>query len=171
VGRLGPGGDRTSHEPTPHEPTSYEPTPHEPTPHEPTSYEPDSGDPADVAPAPDLADERTYAVRPYALTGGRTRSGRRTQLPVEALVQAVDRPDLAGLTPEERRILRLTDGQFLSVAELSASLEVPVGVVRVLVGDLEASGRARVHGPASLDSTPATSLSVLESVLDGICAL
>jgi hypothetical protein len=164
VRRLGLAGGAASSEPASPEPASPEPASQTPT-------SADAVDPAAERSVPDLADERAYAVRPYALTGGRTRSGGRSPLPVEALVQTLDRPDVAGLSPEERRILRLTDGQFLSVAELSAALEVPVGVVRVLVGDLEASGRVRVHGPASLGSTPATSLSVLESVLDGICAL
>jgi hypothetical protein len=118
------------------------------------------------------ADDRAYAVRPYALTGGRTRSDQPEQLPVEALVQCLDDVDAVGLTSERRRILQLTSGQFLSVAELSAHLEVPVGVVRVLVGDLTESGQVRVHGVAAPTApAPATRLSVLESVLDGICAL
>jgi hypothetical protein len=122
--------------------------------------------------ADDRVDDRAYAVRPYALTGGRTRSPRHAQLPVEALVQSLGDHDVVGLTRERRRILELTSRRFLSVAELSAHLEVPVGVVRVLVGDLAESGHVRVHGVAtSATPAPATSLSVLESVLDGICAL
>ncbi len=116
-------------------------------------------------------DDPASAVRPYALTGGRTRSGT-AHLPVEALVQGLAPPDAVATTPERRRILELTRDQYLSVAELSAYLAVPVGVVRVLVGDLADEGLVRVPGLSpSTTSTPAMSLSVLESVLNGISSL
>ena len=78
-----------------------------------------------------------------------------------------------GLTPERRKILELTRDQYLSVAELSAHIKLPVGVVRVLVSDLSDSGNIRIHGAGALTATtaPATSLSVLESVLNGISSL
>ncbi len=110
-------------------------------------------------------------VRPYTVTGGRTRpSG--TDLPFEALVEARTGPRPEH-PPESRRILGLAAGQYLSVAELSAHLRLPVGVVRVLVGDLADEGAVRVHGLTTTVSgaAPATTLSVLESVLDGISAL
>lgn len=120
----------------------------------------------------DGVDERAYAVRPYAITGGRTRAGARHHLPVEALVQGLASPDIVPTTPERRQILTLTRDQYLSVAELSAHLEVPVGVVRVLIGDLADEGLVRVHGLSSpTSSSAATSLSVLESVLNGISSL
>lgn len=110
-------------------------------------------------------------MRPYALTGGRTRpSG--DVLPIEALVSALRQPT-PQQTAEKRRILELSDGQYLSIAELSAHVRLPVGVVRVIVGDLVDEGLARVHGAdRTTDSNdPATTLSVLESVLNGISAL
>ncbi len=123
---------------------------------------------------PDLV-EPTSAVRPYTVTGGRTRPAQ--ELAVETLVQGV-RPlhALAGLratlSPERRRILELTAGSYLSVAELSAHVELPLGVVRVLVGDLLDGGLVRVHGFAIPDQAPSVpSLRLLESVLDGISAL
>jgi len=58
------------------------------------------------------------------------------------------------------------------VAEISAHLALPLGVVRVLVGDLADSGLVVVHAGASpSERTPAANLKVLESVLDGISAL
>lgn len=113
--------------------------------------------------------DRAYAVRPYAITGGRTR-GTTLHLPIEALVQALAAAGTVSTTPERRRILELTCDQYLSIAELSAHIEVPVGVVRVLIGDLTDEGLVRVHGLSS-STTPATSLSVLESVLNGISSL
>jgi hypothetical protein len=118
------------------------------------------------------------------VTGGRTRpSG--DPLPIEALVECVvPRPDATPSAssgssgPESRRILELTVGRYLSVAEVSAHAHLPVGVVRVLVSDLADAGLVRIHGltPASLTdpadpSGTAAALTVLESVLNGISAL
>ena len=128
--------------------------------------------PGDPGGEPD-DDEASY-VRPYTVTGGRTRPTS-ASLPIEALVETVCRPGAVpgtGLSPEKRQILALTDGQYLSVAEISAHLHLPVGVVRVLVSDLADEELVRVHGIAMTDAyAPATALSVLESVLNGISAL
>jgi len=113
---------------------------------------------------------QTSTVRPYTVTGGRTRSST-DLLPIEALVRSTG----AGLrmSGEKRRILELTDRQYLSIAELSAYIELPVGVVRVLVGDLSDERLVTIHGriPTSSESAPSLPLSVLESVLNGISAL
>ena len=122
----------------------------------------------------DLYDEETVeearVVRPYALTRGRTRPGR-SDLPLEALVRVVTGATDPVGTAERRRILDLTREQILSVAELSAHLSLPLGVVRVLVGDLADDGLVVVHTGAPAAAPPAANLKVLESVLDGISAL
>jgi hypothetical protein len=80
--------------------------------------------------------EDTYAVRPYAVTGGRV-SAASADLPMEALVESATTPEsLRGLTPEKKKILQLATGEYQSVAELSAHTRLPLGVVRVLVTDL-----------------------------------
>ena len=127
------------------------------------AFESDAGD-----------DDGASTVRPYFVTGGRTRPALES-LPFEALIQAVD-SSRSGLSPEKRRILELTTGQYLSVAELSAHLRLPIGVVRVLVGDLSEASLVRIHNaghqPDYTDNqAPATTLSLLESVLNGISAL
>jgi hypothetical protein len=109
------------------------------------------------------------SVRPYAVTGGRTRSSGEL-IPIEALVSVLGRPTIK-LSAEKLRIIELALTQYLSIAELSAHMHLPVGVVRVLVGDLVEDGHARVHGAAASAYNPGTTLSVLESVLDGISAL
>lgn len=121
-------------------------------------------------PGPRHGDGDDFSVRPYALTRGRTRHANGASLPLEALVQAVARPSVSD-TPEQRRILELCADKFESVAEIGAHLKLPVGVVRIVVGDLMESGQVRVHGLTSPSSSPSISLSVLESVLDGISSL
>ena len=109
-------------------------------------------------------------VRPYALTKGRTRPGR-GDLPLEALVRSIpDSVDPVG-TRERKKILELTNESILSVAELSAHLSLPLGVVRVLVGDLADENLVVVHTGSLSSSAPANNLKVLESVLNGISAL
>ncbi|GAB3216356.1 DUF742 domain-containing protein [Kineococcus gypseus] len=124
---------------------------------------------ADLWPGDD-EDAEEFTVRPYTVTGGRTRPSN-ADLPVEALVEALAEPEV-GMTPERRRILELTRTSYLSIAELSAHVHLPVGVVRVVVSDLSTSGKVRVHGlTLSTSPQPATTISVLESVLNGISSL
>ncbi|MFB9376970.1 DUF742 domain-containing protein [Kineococcus gynurae] len=110
--------------------------------------------------------ETGAVVRPYTLTGGRTRPA--VELGYETLVEART-PPRAGMLPERRLILARTAHEFLSVAELSAHLALPVGVVRVVVGDLVEGGQVTVHTAAR--PTEATAQQLLESVLHGISAL
>jgi hypothetical protein len=125
--------------------------------------------------ADDGVEYETRTVRPYAVTGGRVRAAN-SDLPLEALVESIEGAAGAqGLPPEKRAILQHAAHTFVSVAELSALLRLPLGVVRVLVTDLSESGLVRVHTstPVSVHTgqSPALSLSVLESVLNGISAL
>ncbi|HET9441917.1 MAG TPA: DUF742 domain-containing protein [Acidimicrobiales bacterium] len=106
-------------------------------------------------------------VRPYAITGGRTRS-QSAALAMEALVVAkVEGRARAALTLERRAIAELALTP-VSVAEISAHLQVPLGVARVLVGDMAADGLVVVHQP-KIDKRPDVVL--LERVLNGIRAL
>ncbi|WP_029291795.1 DUF742 domain-containing protein [Cellulomonas sp. HZM] len=114
-------------------------------------------------------------VRPYAVTGGRVRSAR-SDLPLEALVEALpDAVSSTGLTPEKRSILQQSSHTYISVAELSALLHLPLGVVRIIVSDMADQHLVRVHSSQPVEvntgESPALSLSVLESVLNGISAL
>lgn len=125
--------------------------------------------------AEDGAEYEARTVRPYAVTGGRVRAAN-SDLPLEALVEALPGAvNGQGLPPEKRAILQHAAHTFVSVAELSALLRLPLGVVRILVTDLAESQHIRVHTstPVSVHTgqSPALSLSVLESVLNGISAL
>ncbi|MFN8051332.1 MAG: DUF742 domain-containing protein [Acidimicrobiales bacterium] len=110
-------------------------------------------------------------VRPYALTGGRTRPP--VYLPLETLVRVNDRGRSVRheLSDEARRILELAE-QPISVAEISAHLGVVLGVARVLVADLVVAGRLDRSGdPLAELAPPASDVSLLERVLDGLRAL
>ncbi len=104
-------------------------------------------------------------VRPYALTGGRTKPTR--SYPVEALVRT-SRYQLDGVvrSPEERTIAELCR-ESRSVAEVAALAGLPLGVTRVLIGDLADRAVVEVHSStSSTDSTPDRPL--LERVLTGL---
>ena len=114
-------------------------------------------------------------VRPYAVTGGRVKSAR-SDLPLEALVEQMPGAVAGtGLPPEKRAILHHASIGYISVAELSALLHLPLGVIRILVSDLAEQQFVRVHTSQPVEvntgESPALSLSVLESVLNGISAL
>lgn len=118
-------------------------------------------------------------VRPYAVTGGRVRSAT-SDLPLETLVSSLPAAEAAvGLPPEKRTILSHASDNYVSIAELSALLRLPLGVVRIIVSDLSDAGLLAIHtsGPVNVHTghgganSPALSLSVLESVLNGISSL
>lgn len=107
-------------------------------------------------------------VRPYALTGGRARS-ERSNLTLDTLIlsTASGSAAVSELPPERREVIRLC-ATAISVAELSALLDVPIGVARVLASDMHADGYLEAHEPMP-EGTDLTS--VLERVLDGLRVL
>jgi uncharacterized protein DUF742 len=107
---------------------------------------------------------KSKRVRPYTLTGGRTRT--RQHLLVETLISVTDYdPVLAESLMPESRTLYTRARQRMSIAELSALLDLPLGVVRVLISDLAAQGAVYVHPTAfSYQNNP----KVLERILDGL---
>lgn len=109
-------------------------------------------------------------VRPYAMTGGRTRSSG-AEIPLEALVIVTDegRQRAMGLAWEQRAIAELCASP-MSVAEVSAHLKVPLGVARVLVGDMAAEGLVEMSGASGSEQAP-NDLNLLERVLNGLRAL
>jgi Protein of unknown function (DUF742) len=110
-------------------------------------------------------DEADYLVRPYAVTGGRTEP--RSQLEIEAMVMAAHygARDLSVLSPECQAILNVCR-DWRSVAEVSAVLQMPLGVARILIADMAAEGLVRVHQPDHAQGGPDVRL--LERVLSGL---
>lgn len=120
-------------------------------------------------------DEAGPLVRPYAMTRGRTGAGEQqfdliavvvTEPPDPALALELSEPPVG---PEQARILALCRGTPLSVAELAADLDLPVGVVRVLLGDLLAAGLIRVRRPVPPALLPDER--ILQEVIRGLRAL
>ena len=112
-------------------------------------------------------------VRPYAVTGGRTRP--RLEIAIEALIETTPRGRSVGGRDaplpqgrEQQFIVTLCDGRLQSLAEISAKMQLPLGVARVLVADMAADGLVAIYKPASLDGNDAVGTELLERVLSGL---
>ncbi len=104
-------------------------------------------------------------VRPYTLTAGRTRT--RVNLPLEATLH---RQPSAGKGTDDLigRILQVCDTR--SVAEVSALVSMPIGVVRVLLGDLVELGHVRVQATLTDSSSIDERRDLIERTLRGLRA-
>ncbi|MEV7125962.1 DUF742 domain-containing protein [Streptomyces sp. NPDC093260] len=143
---------------------------------------PMGGVPRQYAPKQQLpvrgGDRRPARVRPYSLTGGRTRFGH--VLLVETFVASTaaleageERRELGNgplttrVMPEMRAIVELCR-RMRTVAEIAALLKMPLGVVRVLLSDLADQGKIRVYGTGTGHGTGRPDRALLERVLSGL---
>ncbi len=105
-------------------------------------------------------------VRPYALTGGLTPPPGDERLDLLDMVRAARRaaPDPVQVTPEQADLLQRCQ-MPAPLAELAADLDLPVGVVRILVHDLRERGLVTIHRaqPAGFSD-----LKILQEVVDGL---
>ncbi|GAA1340013.1 DUF742 domain-containing protein [Saccharothrix algeriensis] len=109
----------------------------------------------------------TFRVRPYTVTGGRTRST--TTLAIETIVTTNQRaaPDALTSTAEHRIISDLCRHPH-SVAEVAARLRLPLGVVRVLLADMSDLSLIDVHAQDEVSGDGRPSLALMERVLVGL---
>ncbi|MET7388506.1 DUF742 domain-containing protein [Streptomyces sp. NPDC005385] len=118
-------------------------------------------------------DDAGPVVRPYAMTRGRTTSAGQHRLDLIAVVvteQHADDPEADhSLSPEHVDIVELCRDAPQSVAELAAELDLPIGVVRVLIGDLVADEMVHVTRPVPPAELPDES--ILRDVISGLRAL
>ncbi|MCZ0990262.1 MULTISPECIES: DUF742 domain-containing protein [Streptomyces] len=118
-------------------------------------------------------DEAGPVVRPYAMTRGRTTSPAQHRLDLIAVV--VTEPDAGDpetdptLSPEHVEIVGLCRTAPQSVAELATELDLPIGVVRVLIGDLVHAELVHVTRPVPPAELPDES--ILRDVINGLRAL
>jgi hypothetical protein len=121
-------------------------------------------------PGPTPPASEASLVRPYTLTAGRTKAS--VELPLEAPIQTLESAlfhrwphnDVRG------RIVQLCT-KSPSVAEISARLDLPLGVTRVLVGDLVTSGYLRVNRTLTERSTRDERRELIGRTLRGLRAL
>ena len=109
-------------------------------------------------------------VRPYAVTKGRTVPAAGTSLGlIDVVVATIDPQAPAGvrLGPEHRQILAQCR-RPITVVDLASDIDLPVGVVRVLLSDLSQHGIIRV---LATPRGPVTNERLLRDVLDGLHAL
>ncbi|GAB3479257.1 DUF742 domain-containing protein [Nocardiopsis coralliicola] len=113
----------------------------------------------------DADDDGGSVVRPYILTQGRDRGDTVRLDLVSVVIAARADVDEMALEPEQVRILELCR-RAQSVAEVASRLDMPVAVVKVLLGDL--IGRGYVLARAPYTSESPVNRDVLQAVLDGI---
>jgi hypothetical protein len=113
--------------------------------------------------------EEGAVSRPYTVTGGRTRPrGARYFDLVDIVIRSARPAETRAASPERDRILDLCRVP-VSVAEVSAIIGLPLGVVRVLLDDLIQDGLIEV-----MESAPrgkVTDQRLLQKVLQGLRAL
>lgn len=114
----------------------------------------------------DLDDSAPSAVRAYAWTGGRTTSQFRLEL--ETLLSTTERYHQHddSISSESHAVAALCHHPT-SVAEVAALLRLPLGIAKVLAGDMAGTGLLMVHETASVNGE-GPDLSLMERILSGL---
>jgi hypothetical protein len=120
---------------------------------------------------PPTPEEQTAIVRPYALTGGRTRANYALEL--ETLISTKDYAASGGFpeaAAEKIEWLSIVEECRTprSVAEIVAALQVPLGVARVLISDAADAGLVTVHRTITGNEGAEAHLALMERVLSGL---
>ncbi|WP_035854435.1 DUF742 domain-containing protein [Cryptosporangium arvum] len=121
--------------------------------------------PGEGRPRPWVEDDETEAVRPYAVTGGRTTPS----VPVDlmALVRATGSVPEHHLDPDQLYAVHACAREPRTVAELAATLRRPVQVTKILISDLIGLGAVRMRTPVAAIGGH-THERLLEKLLDGL---
>ncbi len=113
-------------------------------------------------------DETGPMVRPYTVTGGRTRPSRRHVIDLMSRVTVLEtdagRP---GLDHAAAALLDLARRGPRPVVELAADADLPLTVVRVLLGDLAEAGLLTIDEPyRPPDGAPAADPELLREIVE-----
>lgn len=114
-----------------------------------------------------LDEEAGPVVPAYALTRGRVRPSSKA-IDLVAIVTATGGPTPERLGPEQWMILSQC-ARPKSLVDIAAAIDLPLGVVRVLVGDLHEQGLVQVRPPANVTRLP--NIGILNEVITGLRAL
>jgi hypothetical protein len=108
-------------------------------------------------------------VRPYAMTQGRVApSGGEFDLVAFVVAVVPDGVSMPGLQPEHHAIVAAA-WEPISVVELASTLDLSIGVIRVLLGDLRSAGLISLYEPPA--AAQPHDVDVLKAVVNGLRAL
>jgi hypothetical protein len=107
---------------------------------------------------------RPRLIRSYTLTAGRTAS--KVHLALEATLRLQAGAEAPVLSPSAAQVLEVCDRR--SVAEVSALTKMPIGVTRVLLGDLIEQGLVRIQATINDSTSTDERLELIERTLRGL---
>jgi hypothetical protein len=107
---------------------------------------------------------RPRLIRSYTLTAGRTAS--KIDLALEATLRLQAGAEAPVLSPSAAQVLEVCDRR--SVAEVSALTKMPIGVTRVLLGDLIEQGLVRIQATITDKTSTDERLELIERTLRGL---
>ena len=128
--------------------------------------------PADPLRAPHdwLDHDAGPVVRPYAMTQGRVApSGGEFDLVAFVVATTPDLPAASPHLPPEHHAIVAASWEPISVVELASKLDLSIGVVRVLLGDLRSAGLISLYEPPA--AAQPHDVDVLKAVVNGLRAL
>jgi hypothetical protein len=103
-------------------------------------------------------------IRSYTITAGRTAAA--VDLAMEATLRLQAGVEAPVLTPSAAQVLEVCDRR--SVAEVSALTKMPIGVTRVLLGDLIEQGLVRIQATITEKTSTDERLELIERTLRGL---
>ena len=107
---------------------------------------------------------RPRLIRSYTLTAGRTATT--VDLAMEATLRLQAGAEAPILSPSAAQVLEVCDRR--SVAEVSALTKMPIGVTRVLLGDLIEQGLVRIQATITDKTSTDERLELIERTLRGL---
>ena len=113
---------------------------------------------------PEEEEYRPRLIRSYTITAGRTAAT--VDLAMEATLRLQAGAEAPVLTPSAAQVLEVCDRR--SVAEVSALTKMPIGVTRVLLGDLIEQGLIRIQATITEKTSTDERLELIERTLRGL---